>query len=635
MWKERIETILHLHGVHGHIDGTNKKPEVDDDEIDQWDKEDYIARTLILINIKDDQVVHVSHVKSVQEAWNNLRTIHETRSQSSALIAKRTFYSLKAEEEDDLSMHITDMINKRNELDIMGCEIPDHEFKAMLVMSLPKSWENWTSSYLGAHADKGMESDKIKGYTAQELMSIIINEFNRRKKNDTQEKGYYAKAETNGKKRKVEKKLEKPDKGKNCEREKCRVCGRTNHPTDNCRWKGKPKCNKCGKFGHEVSKRWWNKPGMSSGKGKQKEAANIACDDEDSAFMVDTEDVPMNENEEANFSAYSWVADSGTTSHIVNQRSAFKVFIPEYKKITGIGNTVIEAHGRGMIEMKSRMHQKDIKVTLNDVLYVPTAINNLFSLTRVDEKGGHAIIGNGQITVLDKDRQILACGKHIKRLLLLDAQTIHQTTKNSNTIKEDDVDNWEIWHKKYGHIGISGLQRLLKGKLVDGFNVDENLVFPDCEACIQAKHEHNPFPKQAEHRSEIPGELTHTDVWGKSRVTSILGMQYYITFIDDCTRRCTIKYMKTKDEASEKVKEYLTYIERRWEKLPKRLRADNGTEYINKNLISWCNQKGIDIEVTAPYSPPQNGVAERLNKTLLALSRAMLIAKNCHNPSNE
>ncbi|KAG2133303.1 hypothetical protein DEU56DRAFT_739043, partial [Suillus clintonianus] len=96
--------------------------------------------------------------------------------------------------------------------------------------------------------------------------------------------------------------------------------------------------------------------------------------------------------------------------------------------------------------MKSRVHQKDIKVTLNDVLYVPTAINNLFSLTRVDEKGGRAIIGNGQITVLDKDRQILACGKCIKRLLLLDAQTIHQTTESSNTVKEDDVDNWEMWH---------------------------------------------------------------------------------------------------------------------------------------------------------------------------------------------
>ncbi|KAG1743113.1 hypothetical protein EDB19DRAFT_1633491, partial [Suillus lakei] len=77
IWKERIKMILYLHGVHGHIDRTNKRSEIDEDEIEQWEKEDYITRTLILINIKDDQVVHVSQVKMVQEAWDNLKTIHE------------------------------------------------------------------------------------------------------------------------------------------------------------------------------------------------------------------------------------------------------------------------------------------------------------------------------------------------------------------------------------------------------------------------------------------------------------------------------------------------------------------------------------------------------------------------------
>ncbi|KAJ8592450.1 hypothetical protein M405DRAFT_708235, partial [Rhizopogon salebrosus TDB-379] len=85
----------------------------------------------------------------------------------------------------------------------------------------------------------------------------------------------------------------------------------------------------------------------------------------------------------------------------------------------------------------------------------------------------------------------------------------------------------------FGHIGISGLKRLLKGNLVDGLHVDEELPFPDCEACIQAKHAHNPFPRNTENRSKIPGELTHTDVWGPARTTAILGAKYYITFIDD------------------------------------------------------------------------------------------------------
>ncbi|KAG2052076.1 hypothetical protein BDR06DRAFT_888499, partial [Suillus hirtellus] len=59
MWKEKIETVLQVHEVHGHIDGTCKRP-TDPNEKKQWEKDDQIARTIILINLKDEQVVHVS-----------------------------------------------------------------------------------------------------------------------------------------------------------------------------------------------------------------------------------------------------------------------------------------------------------------------------------------------------------------------------------------------------------------------------------------------------------------------------------------------------------------------------------------------------------------------------------------------
>lgn len=61
---------------------------------------------------------------------------------------------------------------------------------------------------------------------------------------------------------------------------------------------------------------------------------------------------------------------------------------------------------------------------------------------------------------------------------------------------------------------------------------------------------------------------------------------------------------------------------------PKYLRFDNGKELVNKELEKFAAEKGITIETTAPYSPSQNGVAERFNRTLLELARAMLIEKN-------
>ena len=89
--------------------------------------------------------------------------------------------------------------------------------------------------------------------------------------------------------------------------------------------------------------------------------------------------------------------------------------------------------------------------------------------------------------------------------------------------------------------------------------------------------------------------------------------------------------MKTKDEAATCVKHYLTKIECQLGKLPKMVRADNGREYVNRDLIGWCLDKGIELQTTAPYTPEQNGVAERYNHTIVELARAMIFTQNLPN----
>ncbi|KAF8060187.1 hypothetical protein FPV67DRAFT_1363293, partial [Lyophyllum atratum] len=88
-------------------------------------------------------------------------------------------------------------------------------------------------------------------------------------------------------------------------------------------------------------------------------------------------------------------------------------------------------------------------------------------------------------------------------------------------------------HRRFGHVGYSGLKRMLDGHLVDGFNVDERTPKPDCKACTESKQSVNPFPPTAKHRATTPGEITHIDLWGKCQTTSIHGNQYYLSFVDD------------------------------------------------------------------------------------------------------
>ena len=187
---------------------------------------------------------------------------------------------------------------------------------------------------------------------------------------------------------------------------------------------------------------------------------------------------------------------------------------------------------------------------------------------------------------------------------------------------------WDQWHRRYGHISISTLQTLEKEKLVNGLSIDQSSIpSKSCRACIEAKQAHQPFPQEAENRSQIPGERFMTDVWGPARATSIGGWKYYISFCDNSIRYFVAIFLKNKGEAAQRIKEHVAKVKQKFGKAPAFMRADNGKELINDEVIRFCKSEGITIEATAPYSPSQNRVAERFNRTLIELICAMLIAK--------
>lgn len=196
-------------------------------------------------------------------------------------------------------------------------------------------------------------------------------------------------------------------------------------------------------------------------------------------------------------------------------------------------------------------------------------------------------------------------------------------TKEANPqcfVINEPAQSWETWHKRFGHIGYSSLQHILDKNLVEGFNVNINTPKPDCVACTEAKQTVEPFDQHSEKETE-PGDLTHIDLWGKYDITSINGNQYFLLMVDDSSRFITTEFLRDKGRAAEKVKEYLAKLISHNRK-PKAIRLDRGKEFLN--VSSWCQEKGIDIQKTAPYSPSQNGVAERMNRTLVEISRAMI-----------
>lgn len=146
----------------------------------------------------------------------------------------------------------------------------------------------------------------------------------------------------------------------------------------------------------------------------------------------------------------------------------------------------------------------------------------------------------------------------------------------------------------------------------------------DCELCIKGKFTRTPYKRPELPRSHRNGKLIHTDLCGPITPATINGERYFQTITDDFTHFTEVYLLKTKDEAVGNIENYVHRFEAKFETKIYKLRCDNGKEFVNDKLKEFCQRKGIKMQTTIPYTPQQNGVSERLNRTLLDKARIMI-----------
>ncbi|GJU97516.1 retrovirus-related pol polyprotein from transposon TNT 1-94 [Tanacetum coccineum] len=157
----------------------------------------------------------------------------------------------------------------------------------------------------------------------------------------------------------------------------------------------------------------------------------------------------------------------------------------------------------------------------------------------------------------------------------------------------------------------------------------EMKMTPDCmKPCLAIRDQHNitsdaPYNGELISRSVYVLELVHSDVW-QAPILSLGGAKYFVSFIDDYSRRCWVYPIKKKSNVFEVFKVCKARVELDSRRKIKCLRTDNGGEYTGDEFDTYCRQEGIKRQFTTAYTPQLNGVAERMNKTLLERARAML-----------
>ncbi len=189
-----------------------------------------------------------------------------------------------------------------------------------------------------------------------------------------------------------------------------------------------------------------------------------------------------------------------------------------------------------------------------------------------------------------------------------------------------------IWHQWVGHVNLQCLKQMEKKNLVGGlpkFGTEE-VMSKVCEACQLGKQVKHPFPAQTTHVSSKPLEIIHSDVW-TTKTKSIGGCKYYMSFIDDHTRKVWVYFMKHKGEVFQHFLNFKAMVQKEKGVNIKCLRSDGRGEYFSNEFNEYLKEHGIQRNYSCSYSPQHNGIVERKNKHIVEIARAMLNEKNLPN----
>ena len=278
-------------------------------------------------------------------------------------------------------------------------------------------------------------------------------------------------------------------------------------------------------------------------------------------------------------------------------------------------NNAVKVHGKGTIEIHFTSGKKLILI---NVLHVPAIRKNLIYANLLC-KGGFKTVLESDKLILSKNGVFVGKGYACDGMFKLSVNSIVNNKNKNISVYVVDL-SINLWHSRLAHVNFRSLKFMAK----NGYITYGNDNHDKCEICIQAKMTKLPFPK-SERNSEIL-QIIHSDICELNGNLTRGGNIYFATFIDDYSRYTYVYLMKNKDEVFDKFKVYKSIVENQKEKKIKILRSDRGGEYFPAIFSSFYEEHGIIHQRTSPYTPQQNGLAERKNRTLVDMVNLMLLS---------
>jgi hypothetical protein len=574
-WKFQMKHLLMAKGLWGIVDGTETVPGAGQAAARaEFNKRSQKAQATIVLGISTTQLYLVTTCETAKDMWDVLKQHFERDSLANKIYLKKQYFRMEMKDGTSVEDHLKQMKELTDKLAAIGAPIGEEDQVVTLLGSLPASYAALVTALEARPGDLSLS------YVQQALVHEELKRNGQSVGSASGSKGDAA------------------------------LVGAYNKRKGTTSFKKKIQCYNCKKFGH--FKKNCPDPLKSESSSSGHKAKIVDADSASDGAFEATMGSSVQE--------HHWLVDSGASCHMTWEKELlgdFKKLDPPQKVGLGDGH-VVDAVGTGKVRMTMDLGSKYLKsAVLYEVLYVPKLACNLFSVKAAAQRGNMINFGHTRCWINGPNGDLCGRGTVKGKLYHLDCEPVVR----ASVAKSDKTD---LWHQRLGHVNGAQLKEMVQKGLVNGLDGISQAAQEFCEGCVKGKMNRKPFKPIGEIRSTRKLQLVHSDVCGPMQTESLGGHKYFVTFIDDYSRCCHVYFLKHKSEVPEKFKEFQALTENDAGKKIQILRSDRGGEYLSQDFEKYLKHQGIKHELSVARCPEQNGVAERMNRTLVESARAML-----------
>ncbi|PKU68032.1 Retrovirus-related Pol polyprotein from transposon TNT 1-94 [Dendrobium catenatum] len=574
IWSTQIAKLLKANGFAAFLDPKSTQENADPNQDAQsWQVTDQNLATALCSTISPEVLPYVIHLESTHEIWQTLQTRFQSSNRSKVIQLKNELHNVSMQTMS-MTQYLTEIKKIVDKISAAGSSVDPEDVIIYILNGLPPAYLSFATTI--RTMQNSLSLDNVYSLLISEEIHLKSAALKFPKMADNQSALFSFRGR--GKRGRGRSAPDTSQTNKSVQNASitCQICKKKGHGADAC-W-------------HQLNVNYV--PNQPSSKPNNAFLAN-----NDSNQTVD------------------WYIDSGASSHMTNQvdnLESYNTYKGHDTVTIGDGRSVPIAHmGTGLLPTTAS------KLLLSQILHIPSLSYNLLSISNLVKDNPISIKfeENGFVFKDRTTKQVILKGPCSNGMYKIGTQRQQQPSQALLVSKTSSLD----WQRRLGHPHHSVLQQISKTNPT----LHIQYVKTVCTSCLSCKGHKLSFDRSS-NKTTIPLELIHSDVWGPSPIPSHQGFKYYVIFVDDFSRYIWLFLLMHKFEVTNIFIQFVHFIERQTKYKVQTVRIDGGGEFVNHHFQSFTKSTGIKHQISCPYTPEQNGTAERKHRHKITTTRTLL-----------